>query len=118
MILSLFAFILPQVLFATNYKTPPEVLYPQQYTTWIRKHENSRLGYIDIPFYNKEEQTDDNVHLYRLDLVGKSDYERGYAHGSLLAKEIVEFVDIQLSKYYMSFFLNIDLRFFFKLIIY
>ncbi len=44
-----------------------------------------------------------------MDLVGNSDYERGYAHGSLMAKEIKYFVDVELSKYYMSFLLDLDL---------
>lgn len=51
--------------------------------------------------------------MYRLDLVGSSDYERGYAQGSLLAKEIVEFVEVALAKYYMSFILELDFRFYF-----
>jgi hypothetical protein len=50
------------------------------------------------------------VKLYRLDLVGSSDYERGYGHGSLMAKEIVEFVEIGLSKYYVSYLPHLDFR--------
>jgi hypothetical protein len=96
--------------FATDYKTPPAVLFPSNYTSWIRSSGQSRLALIDIPFVNDNDQSNDNVHFYRLDLVGSSDYERGYGHGSLLAKEIVQFVDVALAKYYMSFLLDIDIR--------
>ena len=55
--------------------------------------------------------------IYRLDLVGNSDYERGYAHGSLMAKEIAQFVEVELSKYYMSLVMSIDLRYSFNFMI-
>jgi len=105
---SLFLLSLTSV-FSTEYKTPPAVLYPEKYTQWTRSFDKSRMGLIDIPFYNEVDGTDDNVHLYRLDLVGNSDYERGVAQGSLMAKEIKQFVEVELSKYYMSFILSIDL---------
>jgi hypothetical protein len=39
--------------FATDYKTPPAVLFPSNYTKWIRSSGQSRLALIDIPFVNQ-----------------------------------------------------------------
>lgn len=46
--------------------------------------------------------------MYRLDLVGNT-YERGFAYGALMANEIVYFVDVGLTKYYMDMVLGIDI---------
>lgn len=89
---------------ATVYPTPPDVLYPT--TTWVKKSGKSKMGHINAPF-TAADGSSDNVHMYRLDLVG-TDYERGYAHGALLSKEILEFVEIALPKYYIAAVMNID----------
>jgi hypothetical protein len=39
---------------ATTYKTPPAVLYPQNYTNWVRSSGQSRLAFVDIPFVNQD----------------------------------------------------------------
>ena len=92
---------------ATVYPTPPDVLYPT--TTWVKKSGKSKMGHINAPF-TAADGSSDNVHMYRLDLVG-TDYERGYAHGALLSKEILEFVEIALPKYYVAAVMSIDVRF-------
>lgn len=48
------------------------------------------------------------MNIYRLDLVGSTS-ERGFAYGALMAKEIVYFIDVGLTKYYMDMVLDIDL---------
>ena len=42
----------------------------------------------------------------RLDLVSDDSYERGYAHGYLLAKEIVEFGDVKMPEFYVRLVLD------------
>lgn len=96
------------VALANEYQTPPQILDPSAGTTWVQTVSNSRKALIDIPFVD-ESGNADNVHCYRLDLVGDVQ-ERGFAHGALMAKEIVEFVDVKLNKYYMDMVLNIDLN--------
>ena len=49
----------------------------------------------------------DTVTLKRLDLVG-DEYNRGRAHGALLALEIEEFVKIRLPIYYADMILKLD----------
>lgn len=93
---------------ASDYKTPPPTLDPKPYTEWVRTNGASRMGLIDVPFTNQDDGTIDNVHLYRLDLVGNAQ-ERGFAHGALLAKEIVYFADVALSKYAIDAIMDIDL---------
>ena len=58
--------------------------------------------------FTGDDGTQDLVSILRLDLVG-NDYERGYAHGYLLAKEIVEFQGPALSKYFADEVLDIDI---------
>jgi hypothetical protein len=67
----------------------------------------SRRADINVPFVNNDGD-DDNIHLIRLDLIGSS-YDRGYAHGALLTKEIVEFVGPKLSRFFMDEVANIDI---------
>lgn len=94
---------------ATDYKTPPEVLYPSQYTTWGKSSGDSKVGQIDIPFVNAQGEQD-RVFMYRLDLVGSTDYDRGFAHGALLSREIVEFIEVALPKYYLEIIFSLDIR--------
>ena len=52
---------------------------------------------IVIPCYNEA----DNIHLYRLDLVGDT-ATRGYDFGALMANEIREFINTALPNYFKS----------------
>jgi hypothetical protein len=108
MIRAIFASLLAAAAATNEYKTPPPILDPAPYTSWQRSEGPSRLAVIDVPFTD-ESGNADNVHCYRMDLVGDV-YARGFAHGALLAKEIVYFVDVGLNKYYMDMILGIDLN--------
>lgn len=92
--------------------TEVDVLYPSKYTSWLRTNGESKVGYIDIPFVNSNGENDD-VHMYRLDMVGDTDYDRGFAHGALLRNEIVEFVEVALPKYYFEIIFSLDIRHFY-----
>lgn len=93
---------------ATEYKTPPAILDPSSGTTWVQKYQESRKALIDAPFIDAEGNAD-NVHCYRLDLVGDVK-QRGFAHGALLAREIEYFVNVGLNKYYIDMVMGIDLN--------
>lgn len=90
-----------------EYPPPPQQLDPTDFTDWSQTYGESRRADIHVPFTN-EDGSDDFVRLYRLDLVGNA-YERGFAHGALMAKEIVEFMDIGLSSYLIEAILNMDI---------
>lgn len=62
---------------------------------------------INAPFTNAD-GSEDAVNMYRLDLVGNT-YDRGFAHGALLAKEIAYFTEVGLNKYYMDMVLDLDI---------
>jgi hypothetical protein len=89
------------------YKVPPPTLDPKPYTTWTKLSGSSRLALIDVPFADPTTGESDNVHLYRLDLVGNN-YDRGFAHGALMAKDIITFF-AAVNKYYIQAVLKIDL---------
>lgn len=93
---------------ATEYQTPPQILDPATGTNWVDTVLDSRKAMIDIPFVDAT-GGDDNVHCYRLDLVG-SIHDRGFAQGALMAKEIVEFVNVKLNEYYISMVMDIELN--------
>lgn len=70
---------------ATDYPTPGPTYDASSYTTWEDKTvANSKKAKIYVPF-TAADGSEDMVSIYRLDLVG-NDYERGYAHGYLMAK--------------------------------
>jgi hypothetical protein len=96
--------------FAANYKAPPPTFEAKQYTVWnnLKRAGSSRRAEIGIDF-KAEDGSDDFVHMYRLDLVGSA-YERGYGHGFLLSKEIVEFTGPKLNQWYRYMVSNIDLN--------
>lgn len=48
--------------------------------------------------------------MYRLDMVGATDYERGFAHGSLMSHEIIKFIEVALPQYYWEIIFSIDVR--------
>lgn len=77
--------VLPFIL-AIDYETPGQTFEAKQYTVWnnLRRAGKSRRAEISVDF-KAEDGSDDYIHAYRLDLVGNS-YDRGYAHGYLLAK--------------------------------
>lgn len=92
----------------TAYDIPPPTFDPQPYTQWTKSVEKSKLAIVNVPFVNSADGSEDNVGIYRLDLVG-STYERGYAHGYLLAKEIIQFAEFALNKYCIDAVMGIDL---------
>jgi hypothetical protein len=83
-----------------------------EYTTWnqLRRVGKSRRAEIDISF-KAADGSDDQVQMVRLDLVGNAK-ERGFAHGSLLAAEILDFVGPKVRKF-SSHFPNTHYRMFF-----
>jgi hypothetical protein len=69
---------------AAEYPTPNPTFDAQPYTTWAEeKVRDSRKAKVYVPF-TAEDGSSDMISIFRLDLVG-TDYERGYAHGYLLA---------------------------------
>lgn len=91
-----------------EYAEPPPTLDPQPHTTWSQvKVGESRKADINIPF-TATDGTSDFVAMLRLDLVADSGYDRGYAHGYLLANEIVEFAGPKLNQYYRDIVMDID----------
>lgn len=67
------------------YPTPNPTFDALPYTTWSTETvANSRKANVYVPF-SSADGTNDMISVFRLDLVG-NDYERGYAHGYLLAK--------------------------------
>ena len=68
---------------ATTYPVPNPTFDADTYTTWTDSVAKSRKGKIYVPF-TAADGTSDMVSVYKLDLVG-NDYERGYAHGYLMA---------------------------------
>lgn len=84
----------------------PEIFEASSYTTWYGIFEKSRIANILVPFKGQD-GTSDSVSMKRLDLVG-DEYNRGRAHGALLALEIAEFIKVKLPVYYMDFVLNLD----------
>ena len=70
---------------SADYPAPNPTYDAQQYTTWSDKTVGkSRKAKVYVPF-TAADGSQDMISIYRLDLVG-NDYERGYAHGYLLAK--------------------------------
>lgn len=70
---------------ATDYPAPNPTFEASSYTTWDEKTvANSKKAKIYVPF-TAADGSEDMISVYRLDLVG-NDYERGYAHGYLMAK--------------------------------
>lgn len=93
---------------ATDFPTPAATFEAKDYTVWQRrKVQNSRLADVTVNFKNAD-GLDDSVHLFRLDMVG-TPYERGFAHGALLTKEIIEFTGPVMDKYYADEVLSLDL---------
>ncbi len=91
-----------------EYQTPPPTFDSRDYTTWHKRTINrSRRADVTVNF-KADDGSDDSVHLFRLDMVGASSFDRGYAHGYLLATEIVEFLK-KMDKFYMDGVLNLDI---------
>ena len=81
--------------------------HSQPYTKWSRFSGKSKFAHLRVPFTNDDGSADD-VNLFRLDLVGNQ-YQRGFDHGAMLAKEIVHFSEIALSKFFVDAVMNLDL---------
>jgi hypothetical protein len=72
---------------ATDYPVPLPTYEASAYTTWQDETVAlSRKAKVYVPF-TAADGSDDMISVFRLDLVG-NDYERGYAHGYLMAKGI------------------------------
>ena len=86
-----------------DYPAPPQTFDAHDYTKWsdVVVGESKRAE-IDINF-----DGGDYIKLYRLDLVGDAK-ARGFAHGSLLAKEIAEFCGPALDNFFSEMVLDID----------
>jgi len=85
----------------------PPTFNANEFTSWGDKSVlGCRRADINVPFTNNDGE-DDNIHMIRLDLIGSS-YDRGFAHGSLLTKEILEFMGPKLDKFFMDEVKNID----------
>lgn len=90
-----------------SFPVQPPTFDASEYTTWGDASVlGSRRSDINIPFKGSDGD-DDNIHMIRLDLIGSS-YNRGYAHGALLTKEIVEFMGPKLDKFFMDQIANLD----------
>jgi hypothetical protein len=83
---SIVFFLLTTVLaVVAEYATPPPTFEAKQFTTWHKVPvQKSRRADIHVDFTGSD-GTPDYVDMTRLDLVGNV-YERGYAHGYLMAK--------------------------------
>ena len=93
---------------ATDYPTPGVTFAAKDYTTWNKRSVmKSKRADIHIDF-TAEDGSPDYIHLYRLDMVG-TPYERGYAQGYLLSKEIIEFLEIKINQFYRSAILDLDI---------
>jgi hypothetical protein len=93
-----------------DYATAPPTFEASQYTNWQHSTydlKGSRRANLNVPFTNDVGESD-SVHLVRVDLVGEDSYDRGFAHGFLLAKEIAEFSGPALDKFYMDMILELQ----------
>lgn len=87
-----------------DYPEPPPIFQASPNTVWDDKETaGSRRAQIHIPFTNTLTGEADTVDLIRLDLVGDAQ-ERGFAHGALLHREILEFMEVKLPIYYEQLF--------------
>lgn len=78
------------VVAAASYPPPPPTFQAADWTTWQPTAVNgSRRANVAVKFAAPD-GTADVINLIRLDLLGDS-FARGFAHGSLIANEIVQF---------------------------
>jgi len=96
-----------------EYLVPPPTFEADKYTVWAKERvidkssgAVSRKAQIHVPL---DADDTDSVNVIRLDLVSDSAFARGYAHGFLLMKEILEFTGPKLDKFYMDEVLNLDI---------
>jgi hypothetical protein len=131
-VLLLFCFSIVSRCIAADYPTPNPTYDAAQFTQWNPASvKNSKKANIYVPFVASD-GSNDMISIYRLDLVG-NDYERGYAHGFLMARgnhwlellfryfssnvhlfyahivEILEFQGPQLDKFFIQEVMGIDL---------
>eukprot|EP01038_Epipyxis_sp_PR26KG_P006963 gene6963-9518_t len=95
---------------ATNYPEPKATFEASKFTTWNKKRVGkSKLAEIEVTFTSYENPSEqDSIKMKRLDLVGDS-RERGYAHGFLLARDIVVFTGPQMDQFFMDEVLQLDI---------
>jgi hypothetical protein len=87
---------------AVSVSAPPTFL-AKDWTTFDSLQVNgSRKAVIAVTF-----DTDDYINITRLDLQG-NDYQRGFAHGALMANELVTFFGQALPAYYTANAIGVD----------
>ena len=69
---------------AVDYPVPLPTYEASDYTQWSSSVRQSKKAKVNVPF-TAADGSSDMIDIFRLDLVG-NDYERGYAHGFLMAK--------------------------------
>lgn len=89
----------------TIYPVPAATYEASDHTVWSDKEGKSKRGTTQVNFVN--DGNDDAVSLIRLDLVGNA-YERGFAYGKLLNKEIREFIGPKMDQYYIQMVMRLD----------
>lgn len=91
---------------AVEYPAPPANFEAAKWTKWeLREVAGSRRGNVDVEF-TAADGSADNIKLIRLDLLGDSK-ARGFAHGALLTKEIVQFAGAEMDKFIVKSVLNL-----------
>lgn len=96
-----------QYLYAFSYDAPPEIFESSEYTQLIGKHGESTKYKIVVPFTGPDGSADE-VAMKKVHLVG-DEYNRGVAHGAMLAEDIFEFIKVKLPEFYASFVEDLDL---------
>lgn len=88
----------------SDYPAPPPTFEASSYTSWDKTEDflnGSRRGLIHVPFEGGD------ISMVRIDLAADCHYDRGYAHGYLLAKEIVEFSGPKLDAFYVQMVMDL-----------
>lgn len=89
-----------------KYPAPQPTFDADAYTTWHKlPAKKSRRADVQVRFQDAQGQ-EDYINLFRLDLVGDA-YERGYAHGHLMSREIAQFM-WKMDEYYAKAILELD----------
>lgn len=103
----LFSYISCKAISSDVYPPPPPTFKASDYTTFDNNDINgSKRGLINVSYINSD-GNNDYIKIIRLDLIGNS-HERGFAHGALLAHEIVRFYGPEMEKYYIKNYKDFD----------
>lgn len=92
----------------TEFPEPPPTFQAAEFTKWDEDFTvaKSRRSTIDVRF-TAADGSPDAIQMKRLDLVGDAK-ERGFAHGALLADDIVDFTGKKLDDYIASMVTDFD----------